>query len=114
MPRFLCLQRSAPSESTPHPDDGGSSTVDFEAAFGSWLEAYGADVADMGGRFGRSEMALPEGALPAPEDGVKGLAGGFMILSADDLSAAVAIARAFPGLVRPGSAVDVIEIREPA
>ena len=44
---------------------------------------------------------------------IKELVGGYMILSAEGLDDAVGIARLCPGLVRPGSGVEVIEIRTP-
>ena len=77
------------------------------------METYGDDLSDMGGQFGDAEIALPDGTSNAPAETIKGIAGGFMIITADDLPAALAIARAFPGLVRPGSGVEVIEIRGP-
>ena len=43
----------------------------------------------------------------------KEVVGGYMILSASDLEEAVRIARQCPGLVRPGSGVEVIEIHAP-
>ena len=44
---------------------------------------------------------------------IKELVGGYMIVSAPDLNEAIEIARQCPGLVRPGSGVEVIEIRSP-
>jgi hypothetical protein len=41
---------------------------------------------------------------------VKELVGGYMIVSAPSLDEAIAVARECPGLVRPGSGVEVIEI----
>jgi hypothetical protein len=44
---------------------------------------------------------------------VKELVGGYMIVTADTLDEAARIASQCPGLVRPGSGVEVIEIHEP-
>jgi len=44
---------------------------------------------------------------------VKELVGGYMIVSADSLGQAIEVARECPGLVGPGSGVEVIEIRTP-
>ncbi len=57
--------------------------------------------------------ALPEPAPDGPLIEVKELVGGYMIVSAATLEEAIAIARECPGLVRPGSGVEVIEIQAP-
>ena len=44
---------------------------------------------------------------------VKELVGGYMIVTAEDIEQAIEVARNCPGLVRPGSGVEVIEIRAP-
>jgi hypothetical protein len=44
---------------------------------------------------------------------VKELIGGYMIVSAESLDEAITVARGCPGLVRPGSGVEVIEIKTP-
>ena len=44
---------------------------------------------------------------------VKELVGGYMIVSAQTLDEAISVARGCPGLVRPGSGVEVIEIHSP-
>ena len=44
---------------------------------------------------------------------MKELVGGYMIVEANDLDGAIEVASACPGLVRPGSGVEVIEIHTP-
>ena len=44
---------------------------------------------------------------------VKELVGGYMIVSGESLEEAIEVARGCPGLVRPGSGVEVIEIHTP-
>jgi hypothetical protein len=44
---------------------------------------------------------------------VKELVGGYMVVSATSLEEAIEVARGCPGLVRPGSGVEVIEILGP-
>ena len=66
---------------------------------------------------------LPSGAKTGPlvsasvPDGpfveLKELVGGYLIVEAPSLAEAVAVARECPGLVRPGSGVEVIEIHGP-
>ena len=54
-----------------------------------------------------------ESAADGPFVEVKELVGGYMIVSAESLEQAIEVARGCPGLVRPGSGVEVIEIRRP-
>jgi hypothetical protein len=44
---------------------------------------------------------------------VKELVGGYMIVTAASIEEAIEVARECPGLVRPGSGVEVIEIHTP-
>jgi hypothetical protein len=82
--------------------------------FNEWREKFQRNLADLGGRLGAGRLVTSE---PAPRDGpfieVKELVGGYMIVSAASLEEAIAVARECPGLVRPGSGVEVIEIQGP-
>lgn len=112
MPKYICFQRSVSVDPSADVSDGPAK-FDFEAAFDAWTTTHGDALIDMGGQFGRSVLAHAAGTSETTDGGVKGLSGGYMILAAEDLDHAVAIARAFPGLVRPGSAVELVEIRGP-
>lgn len=72
-----------------------------------------AGVVDLGGRLGAGRLALPDAAPDGPFVEVKELVGGYMIVSAADLNEAIEVARQCPGLMRPGSGVEVIEIHSP-
>lgn len=82
------------------------------AKFNEWREKFSANIVDLGGRLGSGKVVTdvtPDG----PFVEVKELVGGYMIVSAPTLDEAAAIARECPGLVRPGSGVEVIEIHTP-
>jgi len=113
MPRFICFQRGVPKAPGAEPEPGTQPMADLQAEFAAWLAAYRTNLPDPGGRLGRGAMVLPSGVSEASVPTVAGLAGGYMIVEADDLQHAIAVARACPGLVRPGSGVEVIEIRAP-
>ena len=83
------------------------------AKFNEWREKFQASLVDPGGKLGAGRVALPEPAPDGPLVEVKELVGGYMIVSAASLDEAIQIAREFPGLVRPGSGVEVIEIHSP-
>jgi hypothetical protein len=79
--------------------------------FNAWREQFQENLTDLGGRLGAGRIvsSAPDGPLVE----VKELVGGYMIVSAATLEEAIAVASACPGLVGPGSTVEVIEIHTP-
>jgi hypothetical protein len=94
-------------EALPGPDAGDL------RQFNEWREKFRDNLTDLGGRLGAGQLVAPEPAPDGPFIEVKELVGGYMIVSADSLEEAADIARGCPGLVRPGSGVEVIEIHAP-
>jgi hypothetical protein len=80
------------------------------AQFSAWQAKFKENLVDMGGRLGAGRLVTTESA-DGPFVEVKELIGGYMIVAADTLDDAIEVARGCPGLVRPGSGVEVIEIR---
>lgn len=113
MPRYLCLQRSLPIGPAGEATSDASSMADMPSRFAAWMATYSENLPDPGGPLGAGSIVVPDGTSESSVDPVAGSAGGYMIIDADDLDQAVDIARACPGLVRPGSGVEVIEVREP-
>jgi len=114
MPKFLCLQRSLPSGSgagaeKPSPEQ----MQQMYAKFNEWREKFQQNLPDLGGRLGAGKLVTSESAADGPFVEVKELVGGYMIVEAPTLEKAIEVASACPGLVRPGSGVEVIEIRTP-
>jgi hypothetical protein len=83
------------------------------AKFNEWREKFQKSLPDLGGRLGVGKLVTAQPAPDGPLVEVKELVGGYMIVSAATLDEAIAVARECPGLVRPGSGVEVIEIHEP-
>jgi hypothetical protein len=83
------------------------------ARFGAWQQKFKANLTDMGGRLGDGKLVTAEPASDGPFVEVKELVGGYMIVSAETLEQAIEVARECPGIMRPGSGVEVIEIRGP-
>jgi hypothetical protein len=81
--------------------------------FNAWREKFKENLVDLGGRLGKGRVEMPDPAPDGPFVEVKELVGGYMIVSAANLDEATQVARACPGLVRPGSGVEVIEIHTP-
>jgi hypothetical protein len=111
MPNYLCLQRNLPgSTTTPNTKPPPSEMQAMYGKFNGWREKFKGQLVDLGGRLGNGRVGLPDGKLDGPFVEIKELVGGYMIVSAASLDEAIGIARECPGLVRPGSGVEVIEI----
>ena len=113
MPKYLCLQRSLPGGD---PQGGKPSPSQMQAMytqFNEWREKFQKNLTDMGGRLGAGRLVTAQPAPDGPFVELKELVGGYMIVSAASLDEAIEVARGCPGLVRPGSGVEVIEIHGP-
>ena len=112
MPKYLCLQRSLPGANAGEEKPSPAEVQAMYAQFNSWREKFQKNLTDMGGRLGTGRLVTGH-----PPDGpfveIKELVGGYMIVSAASLEEAIEVARGCPGLVRPGSGVEVIEIHGP-
>ena len=110
MPKYLCLQRNLPGGS------GGQASPaqmqEMYAKFTSWQDKFKTNLIDLGGRLGSGRL-VTEPTTDGPFVEVKELIGGYMVVSAGSLEEAVNVARQCPGLVSPGSGVEVIEIHTP-
>ncbi len=113
MAKYLCLQRKLPGETEATEKPSPAQMQAMYEKFNDWRETFQKQLVDLGGRLGAGRVSLPEPKPDGPFVEVKELVGGYMIVAASSLDEAVQIARACPGLVRPGSAVEVIEIHTP-
>jgi len=114
MPKYLCMQRSEPGQS----NDGGekpspAQMQEMYAKFNEWKDKFEKNLVDLGGRLGGGKLVTTEGATDGPLVEAKELIGGYMIVEADSLDAAIEVASGCPGLLRPGSGVWVREINTP-
>lgn len=83
------------------------------AVFDAWKKKFHANIVDLGGRLGGGKVVTAHGATDGPFVETKELVGGFMIVAAESLDEAVQVARECPGVVMPGSSVEVREIHTP-
>lgn len=113
MPKYLCLQRSLPGRDASGDKPSPANMQAMYEKFNQWREKFHANLVDVGGRLGQGKLVLPDPAPDGPFVEVKELVGGYMIVSATDIEEATRIARECPGLLHPGSGVEVIEIRAP-
>ncbi|MFZ5469809.1 MAG: YciI family protein [Myxococcota bacterium] len=113
MPKYLCLQRNL---SGAEQEGGKPSPAQMQAMyakFNEWREKFQKNLTDMGGRLGAGRLVTSQPAPDGPLVEVKELVGGYMIVTAANIEEAIEVARQCPGLVRPGSGVEVIEIHTP-
>jgi hypothetical protein len=113
MPKYLCLQRSLPGGDQGSERPSPAQMQAMYAQFTEWRQKFEKNLVDMGGRLGKGRVVSTQPPPDGPFVEVKELVGGYMVVSADSLEEAVAVARGCPGLVRSGSGVEVIEIIAP-
>src|SRR5262245_38355004 len=109
--KYLVVLKSVPGQDRP---PAQQPKQEFYAAFTAWQAKYGANIVDMGGKLKPGGKILTHtGVTDGPFTEAKELIGGFMIVAADNFDQAVEIARECPGVVRPGSIVEIREIATP-
>lgn len=111
MAKFLCMQRNLATQSAEKPSP--AQMQEMYSKFGAWMTKFKDNLADPGGKLGSGKLVTVDEAKDGPFVEVKELVGGYMIVSADNIDEAIQVARECPGLVRPGSGVEVIEIITP-
>ena len=108
--KYLCIQRSEPGKcEKPSP----AQMQEMYAKFYAWKEKFQKNIVDMGGKLGNGTVVTSEGATDGPFVEAKEVVGGFMIVAAASLEEAMQVARECPGVVMPGSSVEVREIHTP-
>ncbi len=110
MPKYLCMQRSLSKSDAGDAKPSPAQMQEMYAKFGAWQKTFAANIVDMGGKLGDGSLLTADGQTDGPFVEVKELVGGYMIIQADTLEGAIEVAGGMPGLVRPGSGVEVIEI----
>ena len=94
MPTFLITyQGGGEPPATPEARDA------MMAAFGAWASSVGSNMIDPGAPLGPSKVVTSDGVT----DGTPG--GGYTVLSADTLEAAVGLVQSHPFLTRGGTLV---------
>jgi hypothetical protein len=106
--RYLCIQRSQPSGKREMPSP--AQMEQMYAKFNAWKDKFQKNIVDLGGRLGGGSVVTSESATDGPFVEAKEIVGGFMIIEADSLAQAIEVARECPGVVMPGSSVEVREI----
>jgi hypothetical protein len=111
MRKYLVIQRSTPGV---HQPPSPAQMQEMYGAFNAWKEKFKDNIVDMGGKLGSGGRVLSvAGVKDGPFVEVKEIVGGFMVVSAESYERALEVAGECPGLIRPGSSVEVREMAGP-
>jgi hypothetical protein len=106
--KYLVFVKSAPAKQQPPAPE---QMQEMYAAFNAWKEKYKANIVDMGGKLKPGGKVLTSsGITDGPFAEAKEVIGGYMVVAADNFDEAIEITRECPGVVRPGSSVELREI----
>ena len=108
--KYLCIQRS---QSGPCEQPSPAQMEEMFAKFNAWKEKFQNNLADLGGKLGGGKVVTAAGATDGPFVEAKEIVGGYMIVEAESLDEAIQVVRESPGVVMPGSSVEVREISYP-
>jgi hypothetical protein len=106
--KYLVMLRHVPGKQEPPTP---AQMKDMHAAFTAWQTRFASNIADMGGRL-RPEGRVLSGSqvMDGPFAETKEVVAGFMMISADSYEQAIEVTRQCPGVMRPGSSVEIREI----
>jgi hypothetical protein len=106
--KYLVFLRNVPGKQEP---PSPAPKQEMYAAFNAWKEKFKANIVDMGGKLKPGGKVLtPSGVTDGPFIEAKEIVGGYMVVAAENYDRAVEVARECPGVVRPGSSVEIREI----
>jgi hypothetical protein len=109
--KYLFIQRSVPGKREPA---SPAQLQEMYAAFNAWKEKFKDNIVDMGGQLKPGgKIVTTSGVTDGPFIEVKEIVGGFMIVAAESYERALEVARESPGVMMPGSSVEVREIASP-
>ena len=111
MQKYLFIQRSQPGTREP---PSPAQMQEMYAHFNAWKEKFKDNIVDMGGRLKPGgKIATAEGVTDGPFVEAKEIIGGFMIVVAESYEQALQVAKEGPGMVSPGSSIEIREIASP-
>jgi hypothetical protein len=114
MPKYLLIQRSTPRTTQQKPQQPSPAQMqEMYSAFNAWKEKFKDNIVDMGGKLKAGGKVVSEsGATDGPFVESKEVVGGYMLVSAKSIEQAIGVAKECPGVISPGSSVEIREIQE--
>jgi hypothetical protein len=109
--KYLVFLRSVPGKQEP---PSPAQMQGMYAAFNAWKDKFKANIVDLGGKLKPGGRVLTaSGITDGPFAEAKEVVGGYMVVAAENYDGALKVARECPGVVRPGSSVEIREIASP-
>ena len=109
--KYMCIQRTPRRAGEPPAPPSPAQMQEMFASFNAWKDKYKDNIVDMGGKLMPGGKILSAaGVTDGPFVEVKEIVGGFMIIAADSFELALEVARESPGLMSPGSSIEVREL----
>jgi hypothetical protein len=109
MKKYLLIQRSQRGGERQPPSP--AQMQEMFAVFNAWKEKFKDNIIDMGGKLSADgKVVTAAGATDGPFIESKEIVGGFMIVAAETYERAMEVAREGPGVMMPGSSVEIREI----
>jgi hypothetical protein len=109
--KYLVILRTVPGKQEP---PSPAQMQEMYAAFNAWKDKFKANIMEMGGKLKPGGRILrTSGVTDGPFAEAKEVVGGYMVVAAENYEGAVEVASGCPGVVRPGSSVEIREIANP-
>lgn len=109
--KYLVMLRSGPGKQEP---PSPAQLQDMYAAFHAWTEKFKGNIVDLGAKLkSGGKIVTASGVTDGPFVEAKEIVGGFMIIAADSYDQAIDIASGCPGVIRPGSSIEIREMAGP-
>lgn len=109
--KYLFIQRSVPGKQEP---PSPAQMQEVYAVFNAWKEKFQDNILDMGGKLKPGgKIVTASGVTDGPFIEAKEIIGGYMLVAAESYERAIEVARECPGVLSPGSSVEVREIATP-
>ena len=109
--KYLVFLRNIPKK---HEPPSPAQMQEMYAAFDAWRDKFKANIVDLGGQLKPGGKILTQsGVTDGPFAEAKEVVGGYMVVAAESYDRALEVTRECPGVVRPGSSVEIREIASP-
>lgn len=109
--KYLCIHRRVPGE---RQQPSAAQMEEMRAVFHAWKEKFKPSILDMGGSLKPGGKVLTtSGVTDGPFAEAKEIVGGYMLVSAESYEGALEVARESPGLMMPGSSIEIREVAGP-
>ena len=112
MQKYLVVLRNVPGAKRDMPSP--AQMQEMYAAFNAWKDKFKANIVDMGGKLKPGgKLVSTSGVTDGPFVEMKEVIGGFMVLAADSYEQAAEVASGCPGVMGPGTSLEIREIAGP-